>query len=160
MKKNEKTIDQSRVIADIIIGVIAIIVAVAVGIATYNTRYDSSAQSSNGFKVPYRSNNNSGTATLTASAGSVWYGAFQKSGKSDTTYDFYYKKTSAASYSDCVKSITFKKNGTDGKKGDWRLARSKYSQKYDVKVKRTSNKSSDSVLRVDWAVDSYDSTGN
>ena len=142
-----------------IVAIIGVIVTVVVGVATYNSRYDSSANAADGFKITYSASNNTGASSLTASAGSVWYGAFQQSGNSNTSYDFYYKKTSAASYSGCIKSLNFTKNGTSGKQGDWRLARSKSSQKYDVKVKRTSNKGTSSVLRVDWAVDSYDSTG-
>lgn len=49
--------------------------------------------------------------------------------------------------------MTFNKNGTKYAKGAWKLAKSKYSQKYDIKVKRTSNKTSKSVLCVDWGVD-------
>ena len=158
---NKRT-DKARIVWEIIavvIAIIGVVVTVTIGVATYNTRYDSSANSSDGFKIKFSKSHNTGASTLSASAGSVWYGVFQKSGKAGTTYNIYYKKSSNSKYSSCIKSLTFYENGTAGKKGDWRLARSKNSQKYDVKVSRITNINSKSVLRVDWAVDSYDSKG-
>ncbi len=158
-----KPIEKARIVWEIVavvVAVIGVVVTVVVSVATYNSRYDSSAVCADGFKITFNSTSNAGASTLSASAGSVWYGAFQKSGKSGTSYDFYYKKTTSSKYGDCVNTVTFDTNGTSGKHGDWRLARSNNAQKYDVKVKRTSHKKSKSVLRVDWSVDSYDSTGN
>lgn len=162
-KENNKVnkIDKANIwnIIAAIAAIIGVVVAIVIGIEAYNSRYDSSARAADAFRMDFCSTSNTAATTLTASAGSVWYGAWQASGSSDTTYAFYYKKTSSANYSNCIKTLTFNKNGTKGAKGDWRLARSRNSQKYDVKVRRTSNKKTKSKLRVDWSVDSYGSTG-
>lgn len=134
--------------------IIGVIVTICVGVSQYNSRYDSSCQAADAFQIKYDSTRNVGATSVTASAGSVWYGSWQKSGKSKTTYDYYYKKSSSSSYS-YVRTLTFNGNGTSNRQGDWRLTRSKYSQMYDIKVSRTSNKTSNSVLEVDWAVDDY-----
>ena len=156
---NDRSVERSYGVIEIVVAIVSVIVVVAVAIFTYNTRYDSSAQSSSGFELKYSTNVNSASSTLMASAGSVWYGCFQKSGKANTEYCFYYKPTSKSNYGSCVREVNFKKNGAANAKGDWLLAKSRYSQKYDIKVSRTSNKKTNSCLHVDWAVDSYNSTG-
>lgn len=156
-----KKIDCARSGAALVFTIIGIVVSIVLAVGTYNTRYDSSAQASGELVYSFSTDNNSGSATLTASAGSVWYGAWQKTGTSgsSTSYTMYYKKTSASKY-DTVRNLSFKYNGVSYRKGDWRLARSRNSQKYDVKIRRTSNKTTKSSLAVDWAVDSYNSTGS
>ena len=153
----KRSIDRAAVweIIAVIVAIIGLIVQVALSVYTYNKRYDSSCNSSDGFKVSFGANSNTAASTLTASAGSVWYGAWQKSGKSNTIYQIRYKPSGVTAFGPVIRTLTFTENGKENKQGDWRLTRSKYSQKYDIQVQRMSNKSSSSVLRIDWAVDDY-----
>lgn len=152
----DRKVDRAHVwqIIAVVVTIVGLVITVAIAVATFNMRYDASCSAADSFQITYNSTKNTGASTLTASAGSVMYGAWQYSGTSCTTYDFYYKKSSNATYSH-VRTVTFLGNGTNYRQGEWRLARSYSTQKYDVKIARTSNKTTNSVIRVDWAVDDY-----
>lgn len=154
-----KKLDKASIcweIIAVVVSLVGIIVSIAIGIVTYNHRYDADAKSADAFKASYSSTSNEASSTLTSSAGSVWYGVFQKSGEPDTWYTVYYKKSTESEYNNLAqRSLGFTKNGAKYKKGQFRLARSHYSMRYDVKIKRISNKTSSSVLEVDWAVENY-----
>lgn len=147
------TIDSARILTEAIFGIIltfiGIIVTIALSVWTYNHRYDANAIAADAFVMTFQSNSNVAAATIKASAGTIYYGYFQKSGSCPTKYQMYYKKTSSSSYT-TLKSFTIYQNNDP--EGDFRMLYSRYSGSYDIKVQRTSNKSVTTKLEVDWCI--------
>lgn len=150
LKKNWK-IDKARAVQWIAVGVtlLGIVVAAYLSVWTYNHRYDASAEASTSLKFEFTTSQNVAVKSFTASAGSLYYGYWQDSGKTPVKYTFYYKKNSKSSYSR-LDEVTIYSN--DDYTGDYKILTSKNSQKYDFKVTKMSQKSKKSVARIDLGV--------
>lgn len=145
-------IDKARVlnVINVVITIIGIIVSVVIAVHTYLHRYDEMAEATGEVKVAFDVGDTSACGTFTISAGDVDCGFHQVFGttRSATQYVVFSKKASAFNYKK-YKEIYLTPNESNG---DYDFKSSWFSQKYDVKVERKSNKDTYTSFRMDFAV--------
>ena len=151
---NKMNMDRANVdlLAWITIGVtlLGIVVAVSLGVWTYNHRYDASAEASDSMKFTFTETRNVAAKSFTQSAGKVYYGYWQDSGKTPVKYRFYYKRSEWSEYYIEDDAVWIYEN--DEYDGDYKFSSRSKSQKYDFKVKKMTKQNANSKLIVDWAV--------
>ena len=142
------------VIVTVIVAIVTLGVTVA-GVAitekTYNHRYDADATAAKALEMTISNNKDSASGSVTMSAGQLTYGYFQKSGPVPTKYVLQYKKTSDSSYSTLKGEFTIYSNNDYN--GSYNMAKNKYSQKYDVRLCKKSNKSKETVFEIDFGIE-------
>ena len=116
----------------------------------YNTTF-SDAKSAQEIQFTYKSNGKtSGSDTVTMTAGTLYYGYFQKFGAKNTQYAISYKKFNSQNYT-LVKTVRISNNNIYYG-GDYMLTTSSGSMKYNIKVEKKNNISSNSEFVLDLAI--------
>lgn len=136
-------------IVGIIVTVISIGVTVGLSVNAYNHRYDSTAVAAGSIEFSYSSSKQSAAGTLTASAGTLEYGYYQKSGSSNTKYYMTYKKNNDSTYL-FLREVTVYAN--NDYTGSYDILKNNYSQAFDIRIDRKNNASTNSVFYFDWGV--------
>ncbi len=140
------------VIIPIIIAAVSLGVAVAslvISADTYNKRYDATAESAGALEFTFAANGkNSGEGTFTATAGTLTYGYFQKSGDTPSEYSLRYKRVGGGGFNDLRKSLTVYRN--NNYTGDFYFATNNCSEKYEIKCERKNNTDRELVFEFDW----------
>lgn len=150
--------------ASVVIGIIGAVIAAAtlivsivalvISINTYNDRYNTAftdAKSAQEVQFTYKSNGKtSGSASVTMSAGNIYYGYFQNYGTSNTQYVISYKKYNSSKYT-TAKTVTVH-NNNNYYGGDYVLTNANSAMKYDIKVEKKNNVSSNSQFVLDLAI--------
>lgn len=148
----ERKIDSANVISVValIASIIGTVVAVVIAVFQYNHRYDANAKAADEIAFSFMVGDDNDVGTVTMSSGTVYCGFHQILGTtaSSTKYEVYSKKTSKSSYT-LFDTVYLSPNTDDG---DYKFKSSFFSQKYDVKVTRKTNKNTVSSFRMDFAV--------
>ena len=130
---------KAHVVNWVALGVIVSMIAVIASLATakltaiYNLKQN--AQSNARIECTFNTTTSAyATGTMTPIKGALNYGFVQTSGNTGNTYKFYYKKSSASSYT-LVRKYTPTKNNTYA--GAYYLLNANGSTKYAFKIQRT-----------------------
>ena len=137
-------------IVSLLVTIAGVVVSIFVAVSDYNHRYDADATAADEIAFSFYSGDDTCAGTINMSAGTVYCGYYQILGTtaSSTKYEVYSKKSSKKSYT-LYDTVYLSPNTSDG---DYKFKSSWFSQKYDINVKRKTNKDTTSSFRMDFAV--------